>query len=400
MSRRTVLLLVAIAVLGGAAILAFVILPGQGGGGTTPNATNTGDQGQRPAGGNAQIVPTATELPTIDIVVAIQPIARGQLINRDLVEFYTWPEEYAPQNAITSLEDVVGKIARTDIYREQPITRLIITDTLSDLGAVGSDAAALLPPGTRMVTVPIDSLTSGAYAIQPGDRVDAIISLLFVRLDRDMQSQYPNDRYFVGGSRDEQGNRTIEIIGPFNGREDTEQFGTIGALDVLYRPSEDPRPRLTTQMTIQDALVVYAGLFPPDGRIFRIGQPTPVAAPESASSPTPEVNRREGTAAPTSPPPRPQFISLAVSPQEATILVYHVEAKTPITFALRPANETGEVEVQAVTLDYILERYNIVVPRENDFGVEPAIRSIRQLITTDTLSFRPAGDGTTPPAGQ
>ncbi|MCU0498113.1 MAG: Flp pilus assembly protein CpaB [Anaerolineae bacterium] len=396
MSRRVLLLLVVLAVIATVVILAFVVLPGQQGGGTTPNATNTGNQGQQ-GQGNVQIPPTATELPTIDIVVAVQPIGRGQIINPDLVAFYTWPEEYAPQNAITSLEDVVGKIARTDIYREQPITRLIITDTLSDLGAVGSDAAALLPPGTRMVTVPIDSLTSGAYAIQPGDRVDAIISLLFVTLDRQMQSLFPNDRYFLGARADDEGNTTLEVIGPFNGRPDIEAFGSFFTLPVLFKPSEDPRPRLTTQMTIQDALVVYAGLFPADGRIFRIGQPTPVAGPVNEATPTPETNRREGTAAPTSPPPRPQFISLAVSPQEATILVYHVEAKTPITFALRPANETGEVEVQAVTLDYILERYNIVVPRQNDFGVEPAIRSIRQLITSDTLNFRPAGQ-TAPPA--
>jgi len=57
----------------------------------------------------------------------------------------TVPQDLAPYNAITSLDDVVGKIARTDIYREQPILSNLVVEDLTDIARVGSDAAAILP---------------------------------------------------------------------------------------------------------------------------------------------------------------------------------------------------------------------------------------------------------------
>jgi Flp pilus assembly protein CpaB len=176
MSRRVLLLVALLIIIIGAAV-AFLVLPNlnnnrQPTTAGTPQATRqTSDDGTPQA-----TVVQPTPIPTVDIVVAVQPIGRGQLISPDMVAFRTWPEEYAPINALFSLEEVVGRIARTDIEREQPILTGLITRTLSDLGAVGSDAAAIMPPGTRMVSIPIDMLTSNAYAIQPGDRVDAIFT--------------------------------------------------------------------------------------------------------------------------------------------------------------------------------------------------------------------------------
>jgi pilus assembly protein CpaB len=386
MSRIRLLLVVAllIVLIG---VGAAVILPGlnNNAGNQTGGTPGTPQrEATRPAGGTSSAaLPTYTPFPTLDIVVAIQPIGRGSLINPDMVALRTWPEESAPINAFFDTAEVIGKIARTDIVREQPILTGLVTADLSGLGAVGSDAAAVLPPGTRLISMPVDGLTTGAYAIQPGDRVDAIISLLFVDLDEEFQTILPNNVLLV--SRPEPGK--FEILAPIAGRSDRIFFAGE-AVPVILSPAEYARPRLTTQMTIQDALVIYMGAFPPDGRIFNIGQPTAVpSAGDAEPTEAPDAGRRQGTPVPTAVPLRPDVISLAVSPQDAVVMTYYVEAKIPVTFALRPANETGTVTTQPVTLEYIMSRYTIQVPRKLPYGVEPAIRSIRQLVSTNELTF-------------
>lgn len=394
MSGRVRLLLIVaiIIILGG---IAAAVLLGNPTGSNPPPATpgagtEVAQSTSRPDVTNTQL-PVASPVPTVQIVVAIQPIGRGNLINPDMVDYREWPEEYAPRNALFNLDDVIGKIARTDIVREQPILAGMITENLSGLGAVGSDAAAVLPAGTRMISIPIDRLTTGAYAVQPGDRVDAIISLLFVDIDEEFQSILPNKINIVSVEEQTEAGFKLSIIQPVNGRGDRIQL--LGfTLPAIISPSEDPRPRLTTQMTIQDALVVYMGTFPPDGRLFNIGAPTPIAEPATEPTVDPAANRREGTAVPTPVPLRPDVISLAVSPQDAVVIAYYVEAKIPVTFALRPANETGTVQTQPVTLEYVMRTYNIAVPTKLPYSIEPAIRSIRQLVNTEQLIFRPANN--------
>jgi Flp pilus assembly protein CpaB len=344
--------------------------------GTAAGPTATTRPGETP-------LPAATAIPTLNIVVAIQPIARGQVINGDMVTLREWPEEYAPFSALFDTEDVIGKIARTDIVREQPILSALVVENLNELGAVGSDAAAVMPPGTRLVSIPIDGLTTGGYAIQPGDRVDAIISLLFVDLDPDFQSIVPNNIHIVTLSED-----TLTVLAPVDGRFDSALIAG-NVFSIIEAPVEPPRPRLTTQMTIQDALVVYMGAFPPDGRLFRVGAATPVAAPEQAAATPTQSNQRSGTPVPTEPPQRPDIITLAVPPQDAVVLAYYVEAKIPVTFALRPAGDVGTSTTQPVTLEYIMRRYSIALPTKLQYGVEPAIRSIRQLVNTEQIIFRP-----------
>ncbi|MCU0476124.1 MAG: Flp pilus assembly protein CpaB, partial [Anaerolineae bacterium] len=360
------------------------------GGGTAPLPGGTQvAQPANPQATAAPATPAPTSIPTIQIVVATQRINRGQRITSEVIALREWPDTAVPASALLETELVVGKIARTDIERESPIKSTDITESLSNLAAVGSDAAALLPPGTRMVAVPIDQLTSAGYALQPGDRVDIIMSSLFVDLDEDFQSMLPNDIQFIVLSQD-----GFTLLQPVDGRFDTIPFSyTLGegniqsAIPVVIRPNEPPRPRLVTQMTVQDALVIYVGELPEDGRIFRPGSENLEAVPATdAAAPAAAQPAAQTTGTPA-PPPRPDMVAIAVSPQEAMVLTYLIETRVPITFALRPAGETGLASVQQVDLDYLMNAYRITVPRKLPYGLEPAIRSIRQLVETSSIQL-------------
>jgi Flp pilus assembly protein CpaB len=370
MGRLRIFLIAGI-VIAAALIVVLVVVPSLT---PTPAPTTTETDTAQPVVQAAETpLPTATPLTFVDIVIAVQELSRGQVIPPNAVALRPWPEQSAPFNGIRNLEDVVGKIARTDIFREEPILSNMVVDSFQGLARVGSDAAAVLPNGLVMVSLPVDRLTSGAYAIQDGDRVDLIISLLFVDVDEAFQSLTPN---FITLFRiTDEG---IELLDGIEGRTDSTSIGS-----VIVGPSERQRPRLVSQRTIQDALVVHVGNFPPDGRFIGV-PPTPTPPP---------VEEEEGTNGtpppPTPTPARPDIVSLGVTPQDAVVLAWLVEARVPVTLALRSAQDTSRVPTDAVTLDYIMANFGIDLPARRPYSIEPAIRSIRQLVAGDEISLAP-----------
>ncbi|MBE2267298.1 MAG: hypothetical protein IAE80_03640 [Anaerolinea sp.] len=315
-------------------------------------------------------LPTATPIVFVDLVVAVQEIPRGMVIPANAIAVRPWPQSAQPVGGIALPEDVIGKRARTDIFREQPILTNMVVDDLTSAARVGSDAAAVLPEDLVAVSIPMDRLTSIAYAPQDGDRVDLIISFLFVELDEDFQTILPNNVTLFRIT--EEG---IELTQAIVGRPDSSSLGAI-----IVGPSERQRPRLVSQRAIQDALVVHVGNFPYDGRFIGV-PPTPTPVPR-------DDEEGDGTPVPPTPlPPRPDIITLGVSPQEAVVITWLIEARVPINLALRSASSTTRVATTEVSLDYIMGQYGITLPGKRPYGIEPAIRSIRQLMTDGLISL-------------
>jgi pilus assembly protein CpaB len=377
--NRTRLLLLLLILIVVVVLVVVVVLP-QLQGGTAPvvpaDTVQTTDTG--PTTTNAQVQPTIvmpTAEPRVELVIAVQNISRGQVVPPNAITLSDWPVSSAPASAITNLEDVVGRIARTDIFREQPILTNMVVDNLTDLARVGSDAAAVLPTGLVAVAIPIDRLTSVGYAVQDGDRVDLIISLLYVDVDEEFQSRIPSEFTLFTINPEDQ---TLTLQTPIQGRPDSS--AAFSPARVIVGPSEQQRPRLVTQMTIQDALVVHVGTFPLDGRYIGV-PPTPTPVPAE------NVGEEEGTPVPTPTPARPDIVTLAVTPQEAVIITWYVEARVPVTLALRSATDTARLPTDDVTLEYIMGAYGIALPPRLPYSIEPAIRSIRQLVAGDLISL-------------
>jgi Flp pilus assembly protein CpaB len=378
MGRLRIFLIIAILIIV-VAIVVVVVLPGLGGGTQVaqqptpdPNAPIINEVQEDPA---ATPLPTATPIVFVDIVVAVQEIPRGMVIPPNAIQLRPWPQSVAPFNGVTNIDDVIGKRARTDIFREQPILSNMVVDDLTGAARVGSDAAAVLPEDLVAVAIPMDRLTGIAYAPQDGDRVDLIISLLFVDMDEDFQSILPNSLRLFRVT-----DEGIELLEPIEGRPDSTSLGS-----VIVAPSERQRPRLVTQRTVQDALVVHVGNFPYDGRFIGV-PPTPTPVPSENGE------GENGTPPPPTPlPPRPDIITLGVTPQEAVVITWMIEARIPITLALRSASATARTATTEVTLDYVMGQYGITLPGKRPFSIEPAIRSIRQLVTDGLISLSDGG---------
>ncbi len=379
--RGRLLILIGIIIL--LVVIVVVVLLTQGGLGTTPPPADgtPGDSiSQAPTAG-----PSATPIPFVNIVVALQNLPRGYRFPNTIEElqnvaaYFPWPESAVPFNALQEnqggLETLLGQVARTDLFREQPILSTLIVEDLVSIANVGSDAAAVLPADRVGVSIPINRETGVAYGVQDGDRVDVVMSLLFVDVDEVFQSISPNNiTLFViqeGGG--------IEFIEPVQGRPEVVSLGP-----AIIGPSERQRPRLAVQRTIQDALVVHVGEFPPDGKFIGV-PPTP--------TPVPSDDDGGGGGTPPPPPtpiPPPDIITLGVTPQNAVVLVWAIESKIPMTLLLRSASDSSQASTSPVTLDYVLSQFNIQVPGRRDYTLEPAIRSVRQLLDSAEISI---GDG-------
>jgi len=416
MQRTRLLILVALLVVVIGIVAAFLLVGGgddetdpapgptqqQNVGGQTDN---NNDEEETPAPGE----PTLTPLPTQElttIIIAVQPISRGQEIIEGMIGFRAWPVDALPFNAYeaetTELADLYGQIARTDIQTEQPLLTSYLTPSRADLAAIGSDLAAIIPEGQVAIAVPVDRLTSVAYGIQAGDRVDVSVSLLYVDIDPDFQTLLPNIKRVVTFGESGALNLGAQINGEFN----TESFTYFDpatrdqlnvTLSIIESPSEDrPRPRLVVQRTVQDALILHVGNIRSDGRIFGT-TPTPgaitITDDEDEESDV-TVQEQGGNLAVGADGVevviRPDIVVVAVEPQEALVMTWLIEAGVPLNFFLRSAADNSRALTDAVTLGYIMDTYEVTLPPQREFSIQPAIEEIRRVILDDLVPL-PSG---------
>jgi Flp pilus assembly protein CpaB len=340
----------------------------------------TGQGTPAPAGGTGLGVENM-----VDIVIAIQDLPRGLKIPEDGVGLQPWPERALPEpgSYFTDPNEVIGLIARTDLFRGAPILRRQIVEDLRDIAKEGSDAAAILPPGLVGVAVPLDLSGVGqvAYGIQDGDYVDVILSFLFIDVDEAFQTRLPNNLSVI--TRLESGE--LSIGPPRQGRQEPSTLSPEG---VLIGPSEaTQRPRLVTQRTVENAFVVHVGYFPEGGN-FIGSTPTPMeiaAPPPPPGEATP--HQVAATQPPTDTPFTPAIITLGVTPQDALVLTWAVDSQIPITLVLRAAGDVGSTPTQAVTLQYMIQTFNITQPDTLPFALEPPITSVRRFDIGTLYSF-------------
>jgi Flp pilus assembly protein CpaB len=359
MRRGRVLILFALILLFGA-VAGFLVLSRLGaGGGSSPSPQTT----EGPAfGGEAQIV------------IAAQDISRGAVIPQDGVILSPFPADFVVETMITDLNQVVGHRARMDIARGVPVTQNMVTEQSGDLLGTGSDASLAIPPGLTAITIPLDRFSSLGYALADGDSVDVIVNMLMVDIDPDFQTNLPDltallvgaDGTIITGvgankaSQSAAGGTTAESPQPLPlGRVDTEE--TTGQ-QVYLIPDGTQRPRLVSQRLIANARVLHVGEFK-----SQTAQPTAVPQ-QGAGAPADQ----QAVAAVVKPP---DLISLIVTPQDALAMEWALNAGANMTLTLRGPGDTTDEATSSVTLQYLIDNYDIAVPSKLPYGLEPVLKA-------------------------
>jgi Flp pilus assembly protein CpaB len=319
---------------------------------------------------------------TVNIVISVQPITRGATFTESVITTIPYPKKDLVEGSfVTDVKDVLGKRAKLDLDARTPITSTMLVDP----NMKNSPAAFQIPKGQVAIPIPVSKLSSVAYGLESGDHVNVIVSLLMVDIDPGFQSILPNLVYAAiapGPTKDGPSAVSITITKGDGTSGRTELDPTLGQ-PVYVVPSEAQRPRLVSQTLIQDAIVLHTGSFP------LTSETTAAAQSQAAAQPTPQG---QATPAPTA----PDTVTLVVNPQDAVTLNYLILAGGKLNLVMRSAGDDQRVATEPVTLQFILDQYNIPNPVKLPYGLEPSVKEFPKVIEP----FPPTGSGISVPAPQ
>ena len=111
--------------------------------------------------------------PTTEIVVALTEIQTGDPIKAEMIKLESWPQDKVPPGAVTSLEGLTERRAKSKLYPGEPL----IDGKLFAKGESGAGVTDDIPLGMKIATVKVDAVSGLAGLVKPGDRVDVLVHL-------------------------------------------------------------------------------------------------------------------------------------------------------------------------------------------------------------------------------
>lgn len=242
---------------------------------------------------------------TRPVVVAKADIPLGAAVEDWALQVEQWPEPIIPDGAFATLDSVVGRVVRVDVFPGDPL----VPGRLAPKGtAPGLEAK--ITPGKRAMALRIDDVSGLAGMIQPNSRVDVLLTMggstgkVFM----------PNMRVLAMGSevqRDEDGDpinttvATLEVT-----PEETERLAVAmsqGKIQLTLRGYQDAELVKTKGATSAEVLATLrdAPLAPPVRT--RPPQQRQVEAPVTAPAPVTEAPKPAVTV-----PARPDSLTIPV----------------------------------------------------------------------------------------
>lgn len=107
---------------------------------------------------------------TSRVLVARVEIAPGAPITEAEAGFEDWPKASVPPGAVTDAKEIEGRALKARAFPGE----VILQAKLGAKGAFG--ASASIPKGMRVVSVPVNATAVNSGMINPGDRVDILVS--------------------------------------------------------------------------------------------------------------------------------------------------------------------------------------------------------------------------------
>jgi len=216
----------------------------------------------------------------VDVVVAAADIPARTEIAREKLQVTRYPKEHLAPDAVTKLEDAVGRVALDRIRAKDQIRT-------SGLAKKGEAPGINIPPGKRAITIGVDEVKGVGNMIKPGDRVDIIATLTdpLARMET-TQTILQNIGVLAvdkGRTDAQQGggaSSSITIAVPPEEAERLTAAVRLGTLRVMLRPSEEDVIVATEGVR---ATQVFPGRYPVTATNETAATPVIISPPPSAS---------------------------------------------------------------------------------------------------------------------
>ncbi len=249
--------------------------------------------------------PTPQPIITEKVVVATHDLLLGSVIRAGDIRVVEMPLGLVPAGALRDPEEAIGRITRVQLISGE----MLMSHHLADPTNVNRDLAFTIGDNQILIAFPASDLMSTLNVLQRGDLVDILVSIPL---------EVPVVREGAEGVTVQEGETAQRLF----------------TFDALQR----------TEIT---AMVVE--IIPQEGR---------TSAPALPSGGTPQPQ----------PTPSPQQVRvkaylLALTPQDALLLKHLKDVGAIFDFALRAPTSTQRFDLQPVTSDYLIDRYELAIPR-------------------------------------
>lgn len=381
MRLRTFILLILILILLAAAVLLLL-----GNSGIGPLASLFGNNGDgevidSPDDGDLDepLQPPPTATPGLeDVIVAKVDIPVGTMLTNDLLEVQRWPRtNIALQGGYTFTDTtrLVGRIAKVDITGGQSVLSPMLALNPTDIASFGSDLALYVPTGEVAIALPVDRFNGAALAMRPGDSVDVLMTLRFVDIDPQFGTVLPNqiERVIQSALLDGQPflfppvtNGRLEFIPEIN-QVAAIVPSTIGIEGQDFTPGL-PIPKRVTQLTIQQAEVLYVGTW------FEVDELEDLR--EANSSAEQNANAEPITQVPSRLERTPDIVILSMSSQDALALNWAMIRGVDIDLALRSPGDQTVFVTTSVSLPQIIDQGGLAIPEPSNFDLHPSMEDV------------------------
>ncbi|OGO60461.1 MAG: hypothetical protein A2032_01515 [Chloroflexi bacterium RBG_19FT_COMBO_49_13] len=237
---------------------------------------------------------------TTEIIITTHDLAIGSVINREDVQTATIPVSLVPRDALPSIEATLGKFTMVHLIQGE----MVLQHHLADPTNISHDIGYILTDDQVLMAFPSTDLMSGLGVLQRGDNVDIFASM------------------------------TVEVspttIAPATGGT-TEQQEKITRLFTF-----DAFQRVKITAIVAD-----------------------VVTESNASAPA------QGGAEPTPNPAdvRVRAYLLAMTAQDALVLKHMRDTGAIFDFVLRSPTSNVLFDVSPVTVEYLLQRYELQIPK-------------------------------------
>ena len=357
-------------------------------------------------------VPVVTVAPEevvefVEVVISNNTIPRGfQLTENELETEIRLIDQVSP-NMITNIEDAIGLYTRKGIFQGETLTYEALASNLREIGQEDFGPSSLIPPGFVAMSVPYDRVSGVGGGIEAGDSVDILISFLLIPVDEEFQTPlhnsavlYVNEEIEVEGEDGEITTQTVRIPFLIEPQGRYEELATGDLANVA--PSETQARGQHVAFVIQNAAVIEVGQWiPPVPPLL----PTPTLSPEqeeelAETGQSPEdlqvtlsdlANEVNDTISSLKDPLQADSILIALPPQQQITLKYALETNSSIDFALRGEGDGQLYATENVSLEYVLDRFNIEIPPNFTYVVNTDDNTFRQIEPEPVPEEAPAG---------
>lgn len=238
----------------------------------------------------------ANQVATRPVVVANKNINIGELLEDDAFRVEHWPEPIVPDSAFADPTLIAGRVSGMPIFAGE----VFVPGRLAPEGtAPGLEAK--IPMGKRAVSIGVDDITGIAGHIQPGARVDVLLTLGGGSGQSQSKLFMPNMTILAMGEKVERNEKgepikthtaTIEVA-PAEG-ERLIMASSQGRISLMLRGYTDNDTVKTKGSTAAEVAASLRDFVPPPPRTNRAPQQkAPVVEAPAAPTPLPAVTAQK-----------------------------------------------------------------------------------------------------------